>query len=622
MRKLTGFYKYFIYILGIITVLYTVSSVTVIPRDPWIFRAVHLTFTLIMIFWLVPPIKNDQTLKQEKPLIIDMALSLLSLAVLFYIIAEFDELLYRVGAIPTQMDIIVGIVLILVVLEATRRVAGMSFVMVAVIFIAYTFLGKYLPGILAHKGYSLSRTVSYIFSTEGIYGSTLRASASFAILFITLGSFFKGFGADEFFNKFAMAVSGHTRGGPGKVSVLASALFGTVSGHAAGNVATTGTFTIPMMKKIGYKPSFAGAVEAASSAGGQFLPPIMGSVVFVMIELTGVTYSKLIVAAALPAILYYIAIFLMVDFEAINLNLRGIPRSELPSVRESMKHGYAFIVSIAVLMYFLFVQKSSVSLAAIYTLISVIIVGALTVREIRRIGKKVLDCLYNGAVGTMKLAPLTAAAGIVIGVVTLTGIGLKLGRFLIAISGGELFFVLLFSMILSLILGMGMSTIPAYVIAATVVAPALVELGIPMLQAHLFVLYYACISTITPPIAISSFTAAGIADADPMETSFKAVKLAIIGFMVPFLFVYRPALLAQGSTPIIIYAIIISLIAIYSLSRGLQLRTISIVERILLVGGSLVLLLPKNDVIGLSLIAVSYAMSFIKFQKRSRTIEM
>ncbi|MEL7567298.1 MAG: TRAP transporter permease [Dehalobacterium sp.] len=622
MRKLKGFYKYFIYILGIITVLYTVSSITVIPRDPWIFRAVHLTFTLIMIFWLVPPKKNDETLKQEKPLIVDIVLSILSLAVLLYIIAEFDELIYRVGAIPTQMDIVIGIVLILVVLEATRRAAGMSFVIVALVFIAYTFLGKYLPGILAHKGYSIDRTVSYIFSTEGIYGSTLMASASFAILFISLGSFFKGFGADEFFNKFAMAVSGHTRGGPGKVAVLASALFGTVSGHAAGNVATTGTFTIPMMKRIGYKPSFAGGVEAASSTGGQFLPPIMGSVIFVMIELTGITYSKLIVAAALPAILYYIAIFLMVDFEAINLNLRGIPRSELPSVRESMKYGYAFIVSIAVLLYFLFVQKSSVSLAAVYTIISVIVVGALSLRDVKRIGKKILDCLYNGAVGTMKLAPLTAAAGIVIGVVTLTGIGLKLGRFLIAISGGELFFVLIFSMILSLVLGMGMSTIPAYVIAATVVAPALVELGIPMLQAHLFVLYYACISTITPPIAISSFTAAGIADADPMETSFKAVKLAIIGFMVPFLFVYRPALLAQGSTSTIIYAIIISLIAIYSLSRGLQLRTISIVERILLVGGSLVLLLPKNDIIGVSLIAVSYAMSFIKFQKRSRAKEM
>lgn len=622
MRKLKGFYKYFIYILGIIMVLYTVSSITVIPWDPWIFRAVHLTFALIMIFWLVPPKKNDQTIKEEKPSILDIILSLLSVAVLLYIIVEFDELIYRVGAIPTQMDIVIGIILIIVVLEAARRAAGMSFVMVAVIFIAYTFLGQYLPGILAHKGYSLNRTVSYIFSTEGIYGSTLRASASFAILFITLGSFFRGFGADVFFNKFAMAVSGHTRGGPGKVAVLASALFGTVSGHAAGNVATTGTFTIPMMKKIGYKPSFAGGVEAAASTGGQFLPPIMGSVVFVMIELTGITYSQLIVAATLPAILYFIAIFLMVDFEAINLNLRGIPRSELPSVRGSIKHGYPFIVSMVVLLYFLFVQKSSVSLAAIYTILSVILVGAFSLRDVKKIGKTFLDCLYNGAVGTMKLAPLTAAAGIIIGVVTLTGIGLKLGRFLIAISGGELFFVLLFSMILSLILGMGMSTIPAYVIAATVVAPALVELGIPMLQAHLFVLYYACISTITPPVAISSFTAAGIADADSMETSFKAVKLAIIGFLVPFLFVYRPALLAQGSTPVIIYAVIISMIAIYSLSRGLQLRTISLVERILLVGGSLVLLFPQNDMIGISMIAVSFAMSFIKFQKRGRAKEI
>lgn len=601
-------------------VLYTILSVTAFTTDPWLFRATHLTLALVMVFSLVPATKNEKTLQQTRPAILDIVLALASVAVLVYLHVELQGLIYRAGSMPTQLDIVFGILLIFLILEASRRTAGWAFTLVALIALAYPFVGEYIPGLLGHRGYSLGRTVSFIFSTEGVYGSTLRASASFAILFITLGAFFKAFGAAEFFNKFSMAVSGHTRGGPGKVAVLASALFGTISGHAAGNVATTGSFTIPMMKDIGYKPSFAGAVESVSSAGGQFLPPVMGTVIFVMIELTGINYGSLIVAAALPALLYFISIFFMVDFEAVNLNLVGLPKDQLPSVKGSLKHGFVFLSAIAVLLYLLFVQKSSVTMAAVYTIFTVVLLGAVKVRNPKVIIKKILDGLYAGAVGTMKLAPLTATAGIVIGVVTLTGVGVKLGRFLIMISGGELFFVLFFAMILSLLLGMGMSTIPAYVVAAAVVAPALTQIGIPILEAHLFVLYYACISTITPPIAISSFTAAGIADAPPMETGWKAVKLAIVGFMVPFLFVYRPALLAQGETTTIIYTAILALVAVYSLARGLQLRTTNWLVRGLLIAGSLLLLFPINDMIGAGLLAVAYALTFYT-QKKAKIQE-
>jgi TRAP transporter 4TM/12TM fusion protein len=620
MRKLNATFKKIDYVLAIAMVLFTIMSVF-IPVRPWLFRGTHLTFALILVFLNIPAKKTDETLAKGTPSIIDMIFIVVSIAVMLYIYVEFETLIYRVGALPTTVDIIVGIAIVVVVLEASRRAAGAAFMTVALVALAYTVLGKYLPGILGHRGYSVTRTISYVFSVEGIYGSTLRASATFAILFITLGGFLKAFGAEKFFNDFSMAISGHTRGGPGKVAVLASALFGSISGHAAGNVATTGTFTIPMMKRIGYKPSFAGAVEAAASAGGQILPPVMGTVVFVMIELTAIPYQTIIVAGAIPALLYYLAVFLMVDFEAINLNLCGLPKEELPSLKESLKEGAFFIIAIGVLLYMLFIKQSSVTLAAVYTLGTVVVIGFIKIRDPKIVFKKILEGLYSGGRGTMKLAPLTASAGIVIGVVTLTGIGVKLGRFLVMISGGQLFPILLVAMVLSAILGMGMSTIPAYVVAASVVAPALIEIGIPVLAAHLFVLYYACISTITPPIAISSFTAASIADAPPMETAMKAVKLAIVGFIVPFLFVYRPALMARGELSTILYAVVISVISIYALARGLQYRIISIPERILLVAGSLIMLLPGNDVRGLILIAVAYIIYFVLYKKRKAKIE-
>lgn len=610
MRKYSGIGKYLVSSIAVAMVLYSMGSVVLFTVDPWVFNATHLTFALVLVFLKLPATKSEKSLIPNRPSIFDIVMALLSIGVLVYIMMEFDELIYRVGAIPTTMDIVVGIIMIITVLEASRRAAGLAFTFVALGAIVYTIIGRYIPGLFGHRGYSIQRTVSYIFSIEGVYGSTLRASATYAILFITLGSFLQAFDAERFFNDISMALSGHTRGGPGKVAVLASALFGTISGHAAGNVATTGTFTIPMMKKVGYKPSFAGAIEAAASAGGQILPPVMGTVVFVMIELTGITYQNIVIAATLPAILYYLAIFLMVDFEAINLKLVGLSKNELPSVKKSMKEGSFFILAILVLLYFLFIRKSSVTMAGIWTIVSIIFIGFFKVKNFKEVMKKIFFGLEQGGMGTMKLAPLTAAAGVVIGVVTLTGVGVKLGRFLVMISGGELFFVLFFAMVLSMILGMGMSTIPAYVIAASVVAPALMEIGIPVMQAHLFVLYYACLSTITPPVCISSFTAAGIANAPPMETGMKAVKLAIVGFVVPFLFVYRPALMLQGDTMIVIYTFILAIFAIYFLSRGLQLRTITVVERGFLVVGSLLMLFPVSDWIGIVLVVVAYVIFF------------
>lgn len=616
MRELKGVYKYIIYICSVSMVLWTINSVVSLPPDPWIFRAVHLTFALVMIFWLVPARKKEKAL--HRPTVLDFLLSLASVGVLVYLIVEFDKLIYRVGAMPTTWDILVAIICTITVLEASRRAAGMAFTVVALVALAYAFFGQYLPGLLEHRGYSVNRVFGYVFSTGGIFGSTLRASASYAIIFITLGAFFRVFGAAEFFNKFAMAISGHTRGGPGKVAVLASALFGTISGHAAGNVATTGTFTIPLMKRIGYKPAFAGAVEAAASTGGQILPPVMGTVIFVMIELTGIPYTDLIIAAALPGILYFVSVYLFVDFEAANLNLKGLPKDQLPSVIESLKIGYFFLISIFVLLYLLFVQQSSISYAATATIVTVTIIGFFRVLKPLEMVKKIFQATYEGGIGTMKLAPLTAAAGVVIAVVELTGIGVKLGRFLLMISGGELFFVLFFAMILSIILGMGMSTIPAYVIAASVVAPALIEIGIPVLQAHLFVLYYAILSTITPPIAISAFTAAGIAESNPMRTAFWSVKIAVVGFVVPFLFVYRPALLAEGSGFGVLYAAVIAVIAIYSLARGLQSREHLLIERALLVVGSITLLFPMSDELGIILLVAAYASYGIRLYKKRK----
>lgn len=618
MRKLSGFYKWLVFVLGVALPLVTMFNVMVYPLDPWIFYTLHLSIASTMVFFLIPMRKEDKG-KQSNPQLIDILLSLASWAVTVYTLIELDGLIYRAGASPTQLDIIFGLVLIITVLEACRRAAGMAFVIVAVVAMAYALFGGLIPGIMGHGGYSLARTVSFIFSPEGVFGSTIRASATYAVLFITLGAFLKVSGGADFFHDFAMAVSGHTRGGPGKVAVLASTLFGTISGHAAGNVATTGTFTIPLMKRIGYKPAFAGAIEAAASTGGQILPPVMGTVAFVMVEMTGITYTSLIVAAALPAIFYYLAVYFMVDFEAMNLNLMGLPREQLPSLGQSLKLGVSFVISITFLLYMLFGAGSSVTRAAIYTLGVIVLVSWFTQNKVTL--NKILEALYNGGEGTMRLAPLTAAAGIVIGVVSLTGIGIRLGQFIIMLAGGKLFLILLMAMILSAILGMGMSTVPAYVIAAAVVAPALVQAGVPVMAAHLFVLYYACLSTITPPVAISSFTAAAIADGDPMETGFHAVKLAISGFIVPFLFVYRPPLLAQGTTFEIVYTAVITLIAVYALSRGLQYRKISILERVLMVAGAAVLLFPAYDLVGIILIFGGYLLTvYQKYVKGRKTV--
>lgn len=338
----------------------------------------------------------------------------------------------------------------------------------------------------------------------------------------------------------------------------------------------------------------------------------MGTVVFVMVELTGIDYGSIIIAATIPALLYYFAVFLAVDFEAINLNLVGLTKSELPSIRESAKSGYSFLLTIIALLYSLFILESSVARSALYALGAISLVAAFQIRNPKIFFKKVIDALYEGGIGTIKLASLTAGAGIIIGTVSLTGLGVKMGRFLLDISGGQLSLVLFFTMLLCLILGMGMSTIPAYVIAAAVGAPAMLALGIPVLQTHLFVLYYGIISTITPPVAISAFTAAGIADADPMETAFMSVKMAYVGFFVPFLFVYRPALLMQGSLGLIAYTVILSIIAIYSLTRGIQYKKNNIFERILLIVGAMMMLFPGNDLIGFGLVALSYILYFVR----------
>ncbi len=595
--------------------------------DAMIQRSIHLAFGLSLIFLLYPTSKKW---RRDRIHPLDGALAVLGALAPLYIVVFYQALVARSGT-ATPLDIAFGIVGILLVLEAARRVVGVPIVVIAVLFVAYAFAGPYIPGTLGHRGADFETLVQHLyFTTEGVFGIPIGVSSTFIFLFILFGAYLEKTGLGQLFIDLANAVAGWAAGGPAKVAVLSSALMGTVSGSSVANVVGTGSFTIPMMKKLGYKPEFAGAVEATASTGGQLMPPIMGAAAFLMAEFTNIPYRRIIGAAAIPALLYYFGVWAGVHFEAKKLGLKGIPREELPKFKRIMlDRGHLIIPLIAII--YLLVAGFTPMKAALWAIILSIVASWL--RKSTRISlKDIVKGLESGARGALGIIAATACAGIIIGVVTQTGLGLKLGSSLVQAAGGNLLLTLFFTMITSLVLGMGVPTTANYVITSTITAPAVIMIlmqqsGLPagsvipaaiILPAHMFAFYFGIIADVTPPVALAAFAGAGIAKANPMKTGFAASKLAIAAFLVPYIFVLNPQMLLFNIKPLeMIWMIATSLVGIISVAAGIGAflkANMSWLERILFFVGGVLLVTPGllTDAIGGGLILIGVVIQYRK----------
>ena len=502
-------------------------------------RSLHVAMMLGLTFILYP---FNKKCSYKKVAWYDWVLVILSLVVPFYVWTDYMGVVERAG-MPDQMDVAMATVLVLLVLEASRRVSGWALIILSVTFIAYGLFGRDMPGLFGHRGYTWVQLSNHFFAnTEGIYGTSVSVAASYIFLFILFGAVMGKSGMGAFFNDLAMAMAGHTKGGPAKVAVISSGLLGSINGSAVANVVTTGAFTIPLMKRTGYSKEFAGAVEASASVGGQLLPPVMGAAAFIMAEILSVPYSVIIIHAAIPALLYYLGIIIQVQLRAGKTGLLGLPKDRLPKVKAVMQQRGHLLIPIFLLLYLLLFSGYTVVLSAVITIVATIVVAALR-KSTRMSVKDILDAFADGTKQTVPVAMACACVGIIIGVTSKTGFGLTMANTIIALGSQSLIFTLIFTMITCMILGMGVPSIPAYIITATIAAPALAKLGIPAISAHLFAFYYAMFANLTPPVALAAFAAAGLSGGDVMKTGFAAVKLAIAGFIVPFMFIYSPQLL-------------------------------------------------------------------------------
>ena len=570
-------------------------------------RAIHLGLALVLIFILFPVRKGMSGDSQGKWSWLNLVLAVSGLSVGGYLFSQYEQMSFRAGA-PNNWDMVIGVVLIILVLEASRRVLGWSMVAVAVLFLGYAFIGDTLPMVIRHTGYSFERIVSAIaLSSEGILGIALGVSASYVALFVIFGAFLERSGAGQFFINIALAGFGRMRGGPAKASIGASSLFGMISGSQVANVVSTGVLTIPLMKKSGYQPEFAGAVEAVASTGGMFLPPVMGATAFLIAEVLQVKYIDVAVAAALPAALYYLALYVMVDLRAARLGLKGVSGKELPNVRLLLKEQSHLFIPLMVLVISLFILKDSPTKAAFWSIISTPV--ACFLREKTRMNvKSIFTALERGARLTLVVASACATAGIIIGVINLSGLGLRLSGMLISLAGGNLLLLLLLTMIASLILGMGLPPVAAHIVLAVLAAPALITLNVDPMAAHLFVFFFGIISAITPPVALAAYAASGVANCSPTKTGFVAFRLALVAFIIPFQFVLGPTLILKGSLPDIVISTISAVVGVIALAISLEgylKRNLSLVSRAFLALGALMLINVNlaTDFIGYVLVA-------------------
>jgi TRAP transporter 4TM/12TM fusion protein len=577
-------------------------------------RSIHLLFALLMTFLIFPFNRKNQMLK-EKFTVEKLLLSAAGVWCVGYVVINHIDIWTQTNAITLYQEII-SFLIIFLVLEASRRITGWALPIIAFVFISYSFMGKSLPGILAHKGYSLTEILRYqVMSLEGIFGIALGVAATFVFLFIFYAALLNISGGGQIFIDLATAMVGRIRGGPAKIAVVASCMFGSISGSAVANVAGTGTFTIPLMKKTGYSSRFAGAVEAVSSSGGQFMPPIMGSAAFLIAEVLSIPFWEVALAAAFPAVLYFMAIFFMVDLEAAKRGIRGLRPDEIPVFKEVLKRGWHLMLSPLVLVYLLLFLQWSPMKSAFWAIIVTVLSTFINPKN-RMTFKQMIECMRSGCIGAIETTVACASVGLVIGVIMQTGLGFSMSSILVSASNGSLLILLLLTMLASLILGMGLPTVAAYLVLGVMVAPALVNMGVYPLAAHLFIFYFGIISAITPPVALASFVAAGISGDKPLTTSLTSLRLGMSAFILPFAFVYGPALVLNGTLFEIVIAFLTAALGIFALSVGLQryfTRTLKLWESAVFLAGSVVLIVPGyvSDLVGAVILAIM--MIFVEF---------
>lgn len=591
---------------GVVRMVTTLISVAMVIFHVWaiiagapeaiIFRGTHLLFAMTLLFLIYRSSGNTD----GRPGVLDLLLLALAIAPILYLFINYDYVINRIFYVDdlTTADMVMGTVMTVMVLEASRRVIGLALPITAVVFIVYgLFIAKLDPMRLLDQLYM---------TTEGIFGIPLSVSASYVLIFVLFGSFMERTGTGQLFMDFAMSLTGHSAGGPGKVSCVSSALFGTISGSAVANVMVDGPITIPLMKRSGFPPHFAAGVEAVASTGGQIMPPIMGAAAFVMAEFLGVSYGQVVLWAIIPAILYYVACFSAVHFEAKRRGLVGVPRSELPKLGDVMRERGHLFLPVLTILFFMYSGFSS-PLAALAGTAACFPVAALRKSTRQYVTfENLIGACVDGARNALPVALACAAAGVVIAVVTLSGLGIVFTQFVVSLSQNYLMLALVFTMIAGIVLGMGMPTTPAYIIMTALLVPAIVKFGIAVPAAHMFAFYFAVLSAITPPVALAVFAAAGIARSELWATGLAAVRIAATSFIVPFMFVYEPALLMIGDWPTIIWSSITAGTGVLLFAAGLHGYFVTHSrhwQSVMLVVGGLLLIEPGivSDTIGAAL---------------------
>ena len=566
-----------------------------------VLRAGHLSMILFLALFWIPPMKSRDPVWVVA---LDIMLALASMAVLGYILYDLEGILNHMRYVDeiTPAAMAFGTLCMLLVLEATRRLSGWPLVIVAAAFIAYAMFGEYMPVSMRHDPITYDRFIETMFLlTDGIYGISLSTACTMIFAFCMFGAFLEVSTMNSVFMDLSCLLTRKSRGGPAKVAIFASALFGSISGSAPANVYATGVFTIPLMKRVGYRPAFAGAVEAVASTGGQIMPPVMGAAAFIMADLTGLGYLAVIKAALLPAVLYYLALWIMIHFEACKYNLGTIPPEDVPDKKSVIRRLY-YLLPIGLLI-LLLLSGRSVNFAAFGTTLFIVFLG-MCAAATRFTPARFLLALKVTARNALMVSTCCACAGIVVGCITATGIGFKFINIITSLADNNLVLMMIVLMLTCIVLGMGVPTTPAYIIVATLGAPVLIKMGVPVIAAHMFVFYYAILSVVTPPVCLAAFSGAAIAEADAMRTGFISMKLAVVAFIVPFFFVLQPSLLMQGSAMDVTQAIVTSIIAMYALAGAMQgylLITANIIERAALLTGGLTMLYPGTltDLVGL-----------------------
>ncbi len=579
--------------------------------------AVHLAFALVLTFLLYPARQHCPG-KNNIPWY-DYILAGLSATVCLYLVVNFIALTYRAG-LPTDTDLTMGLLLILVLLEATRRISNPVLSCLAIAALLYCFFGRALPDMFSHRGFSVTRIVNHMYlGTEGIFGTPLEVSATFVFMFILFGAVLEKTGIGKFIIDLSLAIAGWSVGGPAKVAVVSSGLMGTVSGSSVANVCTTGMFTIPLMKSVGYRPYFAGAVEATASTGGQIMPPVMGAGAFIMAQFLGVPYTTVAVAAIIPAVLYYGAVMVQVHFEAQRLGLKGLPREQLPSLWYLLRTKGFLLIPLVGIIYLLLAGFTPLK-AAFYGILICIPLSWLN-KETRLTPKKLFEAFESGARASLSVACACACVGMVVGTSTLTGLALRIASGIVDIAGGMLLPTLLLTMCASILLGTGLPTTANFIVTSTMAAPALLQLGVPPIAAYMFVFYFGIAADLTPPVALAAYAGAGIAGDDPMKTGVTAFKLALAGLLIPYMYVFHPMLLfVDTSFWPMLQAMVTALIGVFLLSMftiGYFKTTLSRPLRCLALLGALGLLHPgtATDIGGLGVLAVIYVIQSAKTRK-------